>query len=456
MAKGHYEEHDEDGVVMEGNAMEVMPATAIALLNASEIEQQITTARRYPRSLTNFTKEVRGLATLDPETAKSCIYALPRGGRSIEGPSVRFAEMANYGWGNTRVATRIVDIGDEFVTVEAMFFDLEKNTATKSEVMRRITNREGVRFDHDMIQVTAAAASAIARRNAILVGIPKTLWTPMYLAARGVVTNDVKPLANQRIDTVQAFAVFGIRPPQVYGMLGVNGHEEITRDHLVTLAGVLTSIKEKQITPEDAFAPDKMKTPGQGTPQKRPERSEFADDDGKKRKASAPKEKPAKAETKKQDAPAKAAEPEQAAADPKQQTKGDDTADWLAKQIAAADGIAHGDGGMSVLDKLDDTVCTQLDAAKRNDDLRPQWNAAYNRNKTRLSAPAETKEDRKRAEFADWIKDAEARLSKANTVDEVDAIQDEVTGQMTDAAEKKGFEGKCNARVVEIRSSRSR
>lgn len=441
----HYENHDVDGVVLEGTALEVIAPTAIGLLNASEIEQQIATARKYPRAPATFSKEMRDMVTLDKATAMSCIYALPRAGKTIEGASVRFAEMANYSWGNTRVATRIVDLGDEYVTIEGLFFDTQKNTAVKSEVLRRITNREGRRFDADMIQVTAAAAGAIARRNAILVGIPKTLWMPHYESARQLVAGDIKALANQRADAIKAFAIFGIKPDQVYGVLGVKGVEDVTRDHLIILAGIKTAIDEKTLSPEEAFSPDKMKTPGDGGAPARPERSEFKPADDGKKPAGNAKPDP-KAAGGRGGAPAKPKE---------EKAKPDEFSQWLASKILEAQKL-----DMAGLDQLDDVVCGAISKEKRDDELRPVWNEAYNTRKAAIEAagqPQETKEEAQKREYEDWLAAQYTALEAATTVADVDALEDSVGNELAgDEAESAKWKTACGARVQAIRASRRR
>jgi hypothetical protein len=67
-------------------------AMAVSLARA-EIAEQVATARKFPRSLTKASERMASLATMDEETAEECIYALPRGGKPIRGPSIRFAEM---------------------------------------------------------------------------------------------------------------------------------------------------------------------------------------------------------------------------------------------------------------------------------------------------------------------------------------------------------------------------
>lgn len=246
-----FDEHNDEGQVQETLAPDI---SSLAVLNKSEIFQQIETARRFPRKIVQFRKEALQLCTLDEQTAAECIYALPRGGKTIEGPSARFAEIVNYAWGNTRAGARVVSEGDEFVTSQGLFYDLEKNTAISYEVQRRITDKNGRRYNADMIGTTSNAASSIALRNAILKGIPKALWKPMYDSARRVVAGDIRTLSNRRDEAIKAFAIFGVKPEQIFAVLGVQGVQDMTIDHLVALKGLLTAIQDGDTTPEQAFA----------------------------------------------------------------------------------------------------------------------------------------------------------------------------------------------------------
>lgn len=242
------------------NAQQVereVPMTAetgmVALLNKSEIDQQIATAHRFPRSIKRFRDEALQMVTLSESVAEQCIYALPRDGKTIEGPSARFAEVVASAWGNCRAGARVVDDSGEFVTAQGVFHDLERNVAITYEVQRRIVNKRGQRYSADMIGVTANAACSIALRNAILKGVPKAFWEDMYSEARRVIMGDVKTLANRRAAAVAAFQKFGVSAEQITAKLGVGGVEDITLEHLVTLKGLLTAIRDGDTTPEDAF-----------------------------------------------------------------------------------------------------------------------------------------------------------------------------------------------------------
>lgn len=236
-----------------------IPATpsTLAALNASEIDQQIATAHRFPRSLKQFRDSTLQMVTLTESIATECIYALPRDGKVIEGPSARFAEVVASAWGNCRAGARIVDQGDEFVTAQGVFHDLERNVAITYEVQRRIVTSKGKRYSADMIGVTANAACSIALRNAILKGVPKAFWADMYAAARRVVAGDVKTLANRRDEAMKAFVIFGVTDAMIYSLLGVKGKEDITIEHLVVLKGTLTALQEGDTTAEQIFAQDK-------------------------------------------------------------------------------------------------------------------------------------------------------------------------------------------------------
>lgn len=234
---------------------QTIDSMTLALLNKSEIDQQIATAKKYKRNLTTFKNLATALVTRNPETADRCVYVLPRDGKNIEGPSARFAESILHAWGNARAGARVIDEGLEFVTSMGSFFDMEQNVHIGYEVKRRITNREGKRYNSDMIATTANAACSIALRNAILKGIPETLWWEIYLMARAVIAGDIKTLDSRRAAAMKQFQLLGARPEQVFALLDVKGIDDITVDHLVTLRGLFNAIREGEITVARAFAP---------------------------------------------------------------------------------------------------------------------------------------------------------------------------------------------------------
>ena len=120
-----------------------------------------------------------------------------------------------------------------------------------------------------MINVTANAACAIAKRNAILAGIPRPVYRAAYLAARQMVAGDAKSLGVNRDKAVRAFAAFGVTPAQLLENLGLEAESDITLDHLVTLRGMFASLKNKETTVEEMFAKDQSER-GKPDPTKNP------------------------------------------------------------------------------------------------------------------------------------------------------------------------------------------
>lgn len=227
--------------------------SVVELVTKAEYDIQIATARKYPRSVRQFIQNATELVTLNESTSEDCIYALPRAGKTIEGPSARFAEIILHAWGHTRAGARIVNEDGRFITAQGVCHDLQSNTLITYEIRRRITNKSGKRFDDDMIGVTGNAAASIALRNAITKVIPKALWEPVYQEARKVVMGDSKTLANRRASALVHLQKFGVTEEMVLKKLEIKGTEDITLDHLVTLRGIATALKEGEHTMEKIF-----------------------------------------------------------------------------------------------------------------------------------------------------------------------------------------------------------
>lgn len=230
-------------------------------LSRAEIDQQISTAHAWPRSVTRVMDNVMSLATLDEESAKECIYALPRGGKAVKGPSIRLAEIIASQWGNCRIGSRIVHVDriERYIEAEGIFHDLETNAATTSRVRRRISDKEGRVFNDDMIIVTGNAACAIAKRNAILGGVPKAIWRKTYDEVESVIVGDAKTLTERRDANIKAFARFGVKPEEIFTALGVSGESDVTLEHMVSLVGMYSAIKNSESTVEEMFPKTRKK-----------------------------------------------------------------------------------------------------------------------------------------------------------------------------------------------------
>jgi hypothetical protein len=235
----------------------VVPPQMGSMVAREEIDMQIATAHKYPRNIGAFRNLAMSIATLNEGVAAECLFALPRDGKVIEGPSIRLAEIIVSSWRNARVGSRTIHESQDSIVAQGIFHDLETNVAISSEVERRIVDKDGKRYKTDMILTTKNAAQSIALRNAITRGVPRAIWWDVYQAARRVAAGDQKSLATKRADAIAAFAIFGVDLSQILEMLGRESEHDMTREDLVQLFGVHSAIKDGESTPEDAFPPKK-------------------------------------------------------------------------------------------------------------------------------------------------------------------------------------------------------
>ena len=235
-------EHSDDTLqVLEGSE-------ALAAISRVEVDIAISTAKKYPRSVPKLITEIKTLVTLDEETAGSMHYALPRDGKVIEGPSIRFAEVAASCWGNVRHTGRVIAIDEKTLTAQGFCYDLEKNVSCGIEVRRRITGRSSRRYNEDMITTTGQAAVSIALRNAIFRVIPFALLRGCYEEARLASIGKTRTIAQRRANALAHFAKWGATPADVCLIADVKSVEDLDDEALIKLKGLATSIRENETT----------------------------------------------------------------------------------------------------------------------------------------------------------------------------------------------------------------
>ena len=248
------------------------PAQLVASLDRAEranIDIQVSTAKQYPRSISRCANNAVAIATMDKDTAQSCGYALPRGGKPITGPSVHLAKIIAQQYGNLRAEAKVVEITDKQVVSRGTAWDLENNYAVSFEVRRSIVSKNGNRFSDDMITVTGNAANSIAYRNAIFGIVPKSITDKAYKAAQHLITGDLsdeEKLIKRRDGAIKHFTdTYGITEEEVIKLCGKHTVNQIQADEIALLLGFAQSLKDGDTTVEELMAPfrkSKAKTKG--------------------------------------------------------------------------------------------------------------------------------------------------------------------------------------------------
>lgn len=252
----------EDEIIECKTEIIVSPTQQVEAIERANVDIQVETARKFPRDLKKCINDAIVIATMDYDTAKECIYSLPRGGKTITGESVQLARIIVSCYGNLRAESKVTTVTETTVTSTAMVWDLESNVAYKGEATRGIVDKHGNRYKDDMILVTGNAVSAIAYRNAVFAVIPKAITKKIYKAAQEVITGDVSDetkLLKRRQEVIDGFKnTYGIVEKDLLKIIGLNTVNQIKPEQLGTLIGVAQSLKDGVTTVDELL--DGIKT----------------------------------------------------------------------------------------------------------------------------------------------------------------------------------------------------
>ncbi len=255
------------------NEIQVMETTALQSITSAEIDVQISTAKKYPRSLKAFTDRAVSMATLDEETAASCIYRRPVGKnpngsvKYAEGKSVRLAEIVGSAYGNIRVGSMLIEQTERFVKARGFAHDLETNFACASEVIESTIDSRGNPYTERMRVVIAKAALAKARRDASFQVIPAALCKGIETAARMCAIGTAATIESRRASAMDYINKLGVGKERVFAALGIKGEQDIDVEILTTLTGIKTAIKDGDTTVDEAFP--SIKKPDVGAPKEK-------------------------------------------------------------------------------------------------------------------------------------------------------------------------------------------
>lgn len=228
-------------------------------MERAEIESAIATAKKYPREIKKFQQNLLAMATLDRETAAACFYSVPRAGKRIEGPSIRLAEMAAICFGNIAVDGDIVGEDGECVYAIGTCRDLENNVLFRQKVGSRILDKNGKRYNSDMINTTQAATVSKAIRNAITRVVPRSIINPILEKCKEVAVGKAQDFNKRRTQVINGLVKMGVDVNDILDSLNRSSVEDIDGKDLLHLIGLGTAIHDGNQSVENAFP--KSETP---------------------------------------------------------------------------------------------------------------------------------------------------------------------------------------------------
>ncbi len=235
---------------------QVSSMTEVAESRATaEVQAAYVIAKRFPRNQMECYANIME-SCKRPFLAEQAMYAYPRGGTLVEGPSIRLAEVLAQSWGNIDSGIREISQANGSSVAEAYAIDLQTN-ARKTvifHVKHERHTKKGITKLTDPRDIYELVANQGARRlrNCILAIIPGDVTEAAVLQVRKTLESSDVPLSEQIRKMVVAFDDLGVKVEHLEKRLGHNLDATIASE-IVTLKGIYKSIKDGMSDRSDYF-----------------------------------------------------------------------------------------------------------------------------------------------------------------------------------------------------------
>ena len=212
----------------------------------AEVQAQYVIAKKFPRD--ENAAYMRILKACErPFLAEQAMYAYPRGGQLVTGPSIRLAEAMAQSWGNIDCGIREISQADGMSVAEAYAIDLETNTRISKtfHVPHSRDTKQGKKRLTDSRDIYELVANQGSRRlRACILGVipGDVIDAAVERCGKTLESSDI-PMADQIRKLVMAFDELGVKSEHIEKRLGHKLDATIPQE-IVTLRGIYKSIKD--------------------------------------------------------------------------------------------------------------------------------------------------------------------------------------------------------------------
>ena len=226
----------------------------------AEAQGKLVIAKRFPRNeVAAYAKAME--ACQRPSMAAKAFYSFPRGGQTVEGPTIRFAEELARCWGNIDYGIKELSQDDGKSEMQAYAWDLETN----AQSVQNFTNPHQREQGKKMVTLTSQrdiyennANMATRRlRSRILAILPSWFVEDAIEECKKTLAgkNDL-PLVDRVKKMVVQFAKFGVTQEQIERRLKKK-IEAMTAEDFVEYIGIYNAIKGGESKIADWFEAEK-------------------------------------------------------------------------------------------------------------------------------------------------------------------------------------------------------
>lgn len=215
----------------------------------AEAQGKLVIAKRFPRDeVQAYAKAIE--ACQRPSMAEKAFYSFPRGGQTVEGPTIRFAEELARCWGNIDYGIKELSQDNGKSEMQAYAWDLETN----AQSVQNFTNPHQREQGKKMVTLTSQrdiyennANMATRRlRSRILAILPSWFVEDCIEECKKTVAGDNElPLVDRVKKMVVMFAKFGVTQEQIEKRLK-RKVDTMTADDFVEYVGIYNAIKNKE------------------------------------------------------------------------------------------------------------------------------------------------------------------------------------------------------------------
>lgn len=222
----------------------------------AEAQGKLVIAKRFPRNEVDaYAKAME--ACQRPTMAAKAFYSFPRGGQTVEGPTIRFAEELARCWGNIDYGIKELSQDDGKSEMQAYAWDLETN----AQSVQNFTNPHQREQGKKMVKLTTQrdiyennANMATRRlRSRILAILPSWFVEDAIEECKKTLAgrNDT-PLIDRVKKMVVAFAKIGVTQEQIERRLKKK-IDTMNADDFVEYTGIFNAIKQGESKIADWF-----------------------------------------------------------------------------------------------------------------------------------------------------------------------------------------------------------
>ena len=222
----------------------------------AEAQSKLAIAKQFPRDeIMAYSKMMESCRR--PSMAQSALYSFPRGGKSVDGISIRLAEEMARCWGNLDYGVKELSRDNGKSEMQAYAWDLETNTISvqnftvlhQREVQGKMKNLTTQREIYE----ESANQGARRVRSRILAILPNWFVTDALAEINRTLSgNSDIPLIDRVKKMVDAFSKHGVTKDQIEARLK-RKVETMTSDDLAEYTKIFNGLKQGETKASEWF-----------------------------------------------------------------------------------------------------------------------------------------------------------------------------------------------------------